>query len=305
VQDGTQFVSVRFVVSAVLVPIFSSSPAPDTVIDLGETVVGTSSSRNVTLRNSGTADLNVSAPSAVAAPFQVSPTSAQTLAPAAEVNVTLTCTPTAAGTFTTSLSFTSNDPGLPQVNYTLRCTGIVESAPPAATTLFLPLIASAVPAVHDLTITEIRIVPAASQYNAGDPVVLELVVRNQGTVASPSVWVDLYLNPATAPQVNQRWNDLCSSDPCAGIVWQLPALAAGEQIVLRSDSIAADYSRWYGWLPVGTTTITALVDSWNPPNPDGALAEEDEGNNRVSLNIAPVGGTNPPLVRDDRPIPLR
>jgi parallel beta-helix repeat protein len=305
VQDGTQFVSVRFVVSAVLVPIFSSSPAPDTVIDLGETVVGTSSSRNVTLRNSGTADLNVSAPSAVAAPFQVSPTSAQTLAPAAEVNVTLTCTPTVAGTFTTSLSFTSNDPGLPQVNYTLRCTGIVESAPPAATTLFLPLIASAVPAVHDLTITEIRIVPAASQYNAGDPVVLELVVRNQGTVASPSVWVDLYLNPATAPQVNQRWNDLCSSDPCAGIVWQLPALAAGEQIVLRSDSIAADYSRWYGWLPVGTTTITALVDSWNPPNPDGALAEEDEGNNRVSLNIAPVGGTNPPLVRDDRPIPLR
>ncbi len=114
-----------------------------------------------------------------------------------------------------------------------------------------------------------------------------VVISNQGSAAADAFWVDLYINPAGTPTVNQRWNDLCSLSPCYGLAWYVSSgLGAGQSVTLTSDSgsYAADFTLWPGYFTSGTTDLSLYVDSWNPGVSSGGILEIDESNNSFTLS---------------------
>ncbi len=107
------------------VPAYGSSPLPNSIIDFGNVPVGSSAGINVAVVNQGSTTLEVSAPTGPNAPFTVLPTTAYTIEPGGDPqSIALSCSPLDVGNFETTISYTTNDPNLPAVSYTLRCTGI-------------------------------------------------------------------------------------------------------------------------------------------------------------------------------------
>ncbi|NJP06968.1 MAG: hypothetical protein HC837_15785 [Chloroflexaceae bacterium] len=148
----------------------------------------------------------------------------------------------------------------------------------------------------DLVAT-IALAPNQTNFTAGEPVTITVVVHNQGNKPSTNgFWVDLYFNPSSTPAVNQTWDILCELFPCHGITWGVTRqLNPGEQVVLTStvESYAEAQTVWPGWLLNGTTDIVVQVDSWNPETTNGNVVETDEANNVTSLSGLTVTGANP------------
>lgn len=120
------------------VTVFSSTPLPSSNIVFGTVAVNSSSTRSLIISNTGTATLNVSASSGLTAPFSISPATAFTVAPGAPARtLTITCSPTTAGTFNATLTFTTNDGARPTVSYPLTCTS---AAGGTDRTVFVPMI---------------------------------------------------------------------------------------------------------------------------------------------------------------------
>ncbi|MHB8626739.1 MAG: choice-of-anchor Q domain-containing protein [Aggregatilineales bacterium] len=104
-------------------PSFDSSVAPGSIITLA-THINTSANTTVTFTNGGTANLNVSPQSALHAPLSASPSNSFFVTPGNSQVVTITCAPTAIGTSTQSLTYTSDDPHRPFLGFTVTCTGV-------------------------------------------------------------------------------------------------------------------------------------------------------------------------------------
>jgi hypothetical protein len=145
-----------------------------------------------------------------------------------------------------------------------------------------------------LVISQFSINPSAPGSN--DTVVVTIVVKNQGDVASGSgpgdgFWTDFYVDPVTLPNnpalgANRRWDVTGSSQ---GIAWAVPALAPGQSITLTSDGsgggLAPDPAQttWSGKLPGGPHNLYAFVDSFDNNDPTGPtnveVVELNENNN--------------------------
>jgi hypothetical protein len=188
-------------------------------------------------------------------------------------------------------------------------TWTVDTTPPAeVSSIYLPLVirsgASLQPAEGppDLVGT-ITLAPDQRSFAAGEPVSISVEVTNQGDAATENgFWVELYINPAEEPTVNQPWDSLCGLWPCHGIVWGVSEpLQPGESVTLTSTagSYAAEQTIWPGWFAAGTSDLYLLVDSWNcDANGEqcvtgGAVDEGDETNNLTHLNGLTVTGGNP------------
>jgi uncharacterized repeat protein (TIGR01451 family) len=103
-------------------PEYASSPTPGSISMTS--VFNTANSRTITVHNTGTANLTVSAPAGtVAAPFSVSPNTSFSVAPGASRDIVVTCTPAAAGPYTQTLTYTSNAANQPTATYNISCTG--------------------------------------------------------------------------------------------------------------------------------------------------------------------------------------
>jgi hypothetical protein len=156
------------------------------------------------------------------------------------------------------------------------------------------------PGIPDL-VGSFTLSPDKPSYTAGEPVTVSVVVTNIGTGPNTvGFWVDLYLNPASAPSGNDPWYETCGLDPCVGISWYVgEELAPGESIVLTSGpgSYSPGHTIWPGWLPAGTTDIYLYVDVWNPTASDVAVEELSETNNGFERHGLTVAGPNPPLAR--------
>ena len=86
-------------------PAFAASPSS---VTFGSVTVGTSSSRTVTLTNTGGAPLTISSSTGPAAPFTAAkPANGTTIAPGASINMTVSYSPTAATSSTGSIAFTT------------------------------------------------------------------------------------------------------------------------------------------------------------------------------------------------------
>jgi uncharacterized repeat protein (TIGR01451 family) len=242
---------------------------------------------------------------------------AGTFAGAGQVlTVTFAVSPTGGGAVQNQVSIRS-DQTAPQtsnpVDHTLP--------PAAAKNLFLPLVlnnwkatAGPIPTNANLVVEDIRFSGSAPAGD-GDLYHVQVTVRNVGTEpATGNFWVDLYLNPAGTPAVNQPWQNVsqsgelgvaaCAGDPtCYGRAWYVTEdLSPGEAVVL-STQMAPDqrYDRWpAGGVPyVGRrhTPILALVDSWGDSY--GAIYERDETDNlSASLSAA---GAHSEAARQDAP----
>jgi len=134
---------------------------------------------------------------------------------------------------------------------------------------FLPVIMTpAVPGEPELVVEAINVTADA----------VEVVIKNEGTAAADDFWVDMYINPDTAPTgINQTW----VTNGGEGLVWGvIDPLLAGESLTLTLSSIyyAPDESSFpSGIITVGSTVyaqVDAVGESWY-----GAVLEIDEDNN--------------------------
>jgi hypothetical protein len=152
----------------------------------------------------------------------------------------------------------------------------------------------------DLFIESISLEPNTRDMQAGDPVEMTVVVKNQGTEAASSFWVDMYINPDEPPaNAGKLWYDTCTVRPCLGIAWLVEELQPGETIELTSteDSFNNDFTSWWGWFASGTTDVYVYADCWRgkdgSSSDGGAVEESDEENNRIHISGLSVTGENP------------
>ncbi len=108
------------------IAVYASNPLPNSTIDFGSSIIGQSLSKEITIEETGNADLVVNLIGIVgseASDFAVvSPTFPLTIADGGvATKVTVQCTPQAEGARTAQLQFGTNDPKLPTVSYSLAC----------------------------------------------------------------------------------------------------------------------------------------------------------------------------------------
>ncbi|HEU4323076.1 MAG TPA: right-handed parallel beta-helix repeat-containing protein [Roseiflexaceae bacterium] len=181
----------------------------------------------------------------------------------------------------------------------------------ANVTVFLPVVLRS--GTPDLAISAFSLQPAKTSYAAGEPVLVSVTITNQGDGTAQPFWVDLYLNPSRPPALNLPWQNTCTQTPCFGVAWPVArSLAPGESITLTTapGAFPPEYSSWAGWLPVGTTDIYVLADSWAPGSPTGASGDRSTANNQAHIAGLTVSGSNPPLLAgwrapQERPRTLR
>jgi len=120
-------------------PDITVSPTTLTV-DFGSVTVGDSDNKVVTVKNDGTADLNINSVSPLNDPFSTTDGCTGTLAPSESCAVTISFAPSAAGTFSGSLVITSNDPDEASVTVAVSGEGAELSAnqPPTKPELLYP-----------------------------------------------------------------------------------------------------------------------------------------------------------------------
>ena len=112
-----------------LQPGYGSSPSPGMTLAVGSVLVGNSVSNDIVVSETGDATLTVSNPTIMggdAGDFMVTaPTFPFNIMDGGgSVNVTVECTPSAAGARMSTLELTTNDPNQPTASYPLTCTGL-------------------------------------------------------------------------------------------------------------------------------------------------------------------------------------
>jgi len=158
---------------------------------------------------------------------------------------------------------------------------------PTRFTVYLPLVSRnfAAPAATtdgpDLIVQQVRV--------TGNSV--QVVIKNQGNrPVVDSFWVDLYINPTTAPtHVNQTWNDLGTQ----GMVWGI--MPTAEMLDLGpGQTVILVYGGPYYWasksqvswpLPAGAN-IYVQVDSYSQSSSFGGVLENHEMDGKPYNNIA-------------------
>lgn len=114
-------------------PVYGSTPAPGGTLNVGTALVGTPVSNTITISELGNAPLNVilvgiTGPNAT--DFAVTGGLPMTLNDGdPPQNITVQCTPSAAGLRTATLTVSSNETGTPTYSYTLECTGTAVPTP--------------------------------------------------------------------------------------------------------------------------------------------------------------------------------
>jgi len=123
-----------------LIPGYSSTPAPNNLLDLGSSLVGDSMTKTIQIQEIGNATLTVAlANTAItgvhADDFSLlSPNFPFTISDdGSSQNVVVQCQPSEVGTRTATLNLVSDDPNNLAPTYQLKCTGTSPPAPPPQT----------------------------------------------------------------------------------------------------------------------------------------------------------------------------
>jgi hypothetical protein len=165
--------------------------------------------------------------------------------------------------------------------------------------VYLPVVAHRYDPRPDLRVQALTVAP-------DDPAALQVTVENVGDQVARYFWVDLYLDPAAPPAVNQPWTVLCHP---YGAAWFVAALPAGETLSLTIDDAhyQPQQSRWPARYPAGEHAVWAYVDSWGYPQPWGGVREAAEDNNRYGpVTFTAVGALSAERVkRTFAPLPPR
>jgi hypothetical protein len=174
------------------------------------------------------------------------------------------------------------------VTCTITNTQVIE---PDLMAVYLPLLVKASACSVDLRVNDLS--------QAGG--VVSVAVENTGDCATDSgFWVDLYANPPTLPSTlvgvtaDRRWRSP-AVNASHGLAWEVPALAAGQTIILTSDGSSGPQPTDGVWPPSPGATIYAYVDSFDNNDPDNETAveipETDEFNNLSPAVVLAASGT--------------
>jgi hypothetical protein len=129
---------------------------------------------------------------------------------------------------------------------------------------------------------------------------VEIIIRNAGTQAvTDPFWVDLYINPATAPtRVNQVWSDVGTRGAAWGVVGSALPLEPGEILTLSvGDAYYRPPNSNPGGPIVAGTPLYAQVDSYNPGSSFGVVLETHERDAGPYNNILRATATSAALAR--------
>jgi hypothetical protein len=154
--------------------------------------------------------------------------------------------------------------------------------------LYMPVFFRALgPVLGDLVVERIS--------SAGGAV--SITIRNNGPApVSNAFWVDLYIDPTSAPvRVNQQWSDIGSRGATWGVANNALPLASGASLTLTVDDAfyQSSLSNLGGAIAAGTQ-LYAQVDSYNPNNANGAVLERHEDGGQGYNNIlGPVAAGTP------------
>jgi hypothetical protein len=109
----------------------SVAPDNDLQMPFGNVTIGSTSDQTVTVTNTGTADLIMGTPAPFATPFGIASQNCwgQTIAPNGSCSVTIRFAPSAATSYTSSYTISSNDPDTPTVTVSMSGTGAAASTP--------------------------------------------------------------------------------------------------------------------------------------------------------------------------------
>ncbi len=163
-------------------------------------------------------------------------------------------------------------------------------------TLYLPVITKEYNTAPDLIITNLT--ATTNRIN--------LTLRNQGNgPVTDALWVDVYVDPAETPTINQPWPTMAPAGAAWGVTDILPSVGTldlstgGDYYIPQysSDSFPAD-ANVYGY-----------VDLVNFSTRYGNVWESHEGNNVFGPALSAGGGEvttiepgDPPPVRGDLPV---
>jgi hypothetical protein len=162
---------------------------------------------------------------------------------------------------------------------------------PKPSIVYLPVLANDFGQAPDLIVESV--------VATGDNVTL--VIKNIGDApVTDDFWVDVYLNPSSAPtQVNQVWQGLSSQ----GLVWgvtQIIPVGGSLTLTIKDAYYRPDYSVFDGIIPPDTL-VYAQVDSVNLTTNYGGVLEGHEVNSGTYNNItgpvlasANLGGVSTP-----------
>jgi hypothetical protein len=147
--------------------------------------------------------------------------------------------------------------------------------------VYLPLVLKGYVSGPDLVVQRIDVTGHDAQ----------VIIANIGnTPVVDDFWVDLYVNPRTAPtRVNQIWPDLADQ----GLVWGVTAdLRPGDVLTLTVGDAyyIADYSQ-ITWPLAAGTLVYAQVDSADADTTYGAVLEIHEITGGAYNNIASTTST--------------
>lgn len=144
-----------------ITPMYDSIPVPDSTIGVGNAVVGSKTAGTLSVINSSNAELDVfriTFSGTNASEFSVSPATLVIAANTAPLPLTITCTPTATGLRTATMTVNHNTPGSP-ATYTVDCYGgitgipVYESDPIPTTVVSLGMATVGSPVTRDITVS--------------------------------------------------------------------------------------------------------------------------------------------------------
>jgi len=211
-------------------PGYSSSPSAGSTINVGSATVGSPVSRNLQVSETGSMTLSVTSPTlsgANVADFSVTPATLSIADAGAAQNLTITCTPTAVGSRSATLTVNHNAPGTP-ATYTLNCTGTksVTTSTGSGTAIFNGVSSGALSGVVPVTIgqaaTDCGSLPTGYTFPHG---FFDFNVA--GVTAGGTVDVSLTL-PSALPSTAQYF--LCKTNGTWAII---PSTVNGNQMVVH------------------------------------------------------------------------
>jgi len=187
-----------------------------------------------------------------------------------------TFTATDAGVFTFTLTVTDTLGAAGEATIVVTVTG------EEAGDIYLPLIVKSYVVAPDLVITAL----------SGDSSGISLTIKNIGnSTAVNDFWVDVYFNPSSEPQLNQRWYDIAT----AGAAWGVTKnLAPDEELTLTVGDQYYDADESSSSFPDGAA-VYGYVDSINYATTYGNVWESNEANNlwpgSGSAGVQAAGGS--------------
>jgi hypothetical protein len=152
--------------------------------------------------------------------------------------------------------------------------------------IFLPIVLNSFVQAPDLVVDSITVLSHGS--SDGTPGDIQVIISNVGNAAvTDEFWVDLYINPQTAPtSVNQTWEMLGNQGFVWGVTTSALPLLPGESLTLTlSSPNAMPALSNIHWPLTSDVSIYAQVDSAKAGFPNGAVREIHEIRNEPYNNI--------------------